>query len=173
MSLPQLRDAARRIALGEIGTHEVGGNNRGPRVEEYLAAAGLPPGQPWCVAFVIWCYQRAASGLLVRSPLPRIGHAGHFFRAIAASHGAWVSDVPTVGAIACHQKDPSDPNSEGHASIIDEIEDVTLIDVSGNTNAQGSRAGNLVGPNRRPRTYWNLGFIDVGRFGPEPLHLSA
>lgn len=167
MTLPQLRDGARLVALGEIGVHEVGGNNLGPRVEQYQAAAGLPPGQAWCVALVIWCYQEAAKGRGIVSPLPRIGHVGHFFRWCQQHHDEWISATPTVGAIACHLSDPGDVDGPGHMGIVDRIESPSwLHDVSGNTNAAGSRAGNLVGPNRRPRSYWNLGFVDVGRLGP-------
>ena len=38
---------------------EVGGANRGPRVEEYLRSVGLGPGNPWCAAFVSWCLRHA------------------------------------------------------------------------------------------------------------------
>lgn len=48
------------IARGEIGVREQGGNNRGQRVEEYLSAVGLGPGNPWCAAFVSWCLQQAS-----------------------------------------------------------------------------------------------------------------
>lgn len=166
MTLPQLREAARLIAKGEVGTHEVGGNNRGKRVEEYLAAARLPPGQSWCVAFAIWCYDRAAEAAGFKSPLPRIGHVGKFFRWCQQHHDEWITPVPVVGALGCHQEDPGDPDSHGHLTIIDAINGSTLSDISGNTNAKGSRAGNLVGPNDRPRSYYNLGFVDIGRFGP-------
>jgi hypothetical protein len=45
-----------RIALHEVGTREVGGNNLGPRVKEYQSATWLEPGPwPWCAAFVCWC----------------------------------------------------------------------------------------------------------------------
>ena len=47
------------LALREVGVHEQGGNNRGPRVEEYLRAVGLGPGNPWCAAFVCWCLKQA------------------------------------------------------------------------------------------------------------------
>lgn len=39
-------------AAKEVGVTEVGGNNRGKRVEQYLASTGLGPGNPWCAAFV-------------------------------------------------------------------------------------------------------------------------
>lgn len=167
--MAQIRDMARLIAMTQLGVAEVGGNNRGKQVEEYLTAARLPPGQAWCAAFVIWAYDRAAARLKVKNPLPRIGHVGHFFRWMQEHGGAWVSDIPTIGAIACHQKDPSDPDSPGHMGIVLDFAGGPgdkLIDLSGNTDEQGSRAGRLVGRNARPRAYWNLGFVDVGRFGP-------
>ncbi len=44
------------IALAEVGEHEVGGENSGPRVRTYQAATWLRPSPwPWCAAFVSWC----------------------------------------------------------------------------------------------------------------------
>lgn len=37
-------------AEANVGVTEQGGENRGAAVEKYLAAVGLPPGQPWCAA---------------------------------------------------------------------------------------------------------------------------
>jgi len=47
------RDAALEVSLAAAakGVHEVGGNNHGKEVEEYLASVGAPPGTPWCAAF--------------------------------------------------------------------------------------------------------------------------
>ncbi len=43
------------LALEEVGTREVGGNNRGEEVEEYQRASWLAPGPwPWCAAFTAW-----------------------------------------------------------------------------------------------------------------------
>ena len=43
------------LASHEVGTHEVGGNNRGPRIEQYQAATWLKPAPwPWCSAFLCW-----------------------------------------------------------------------------------------------------------------------
>ncbi len=45
-----------KIALGEVGCHEEGGNNRGPQVVKYQKATWLKPDAwPWCAAFVCWC----------------------------------------------------------------------------------------------------------------------
>jgi hypothetical protein len=35
------------------------GVNRGPRVEMYLKAVGVPAGNPWCASFVSWCLLQA------------------------------------------------------------------------------------------------------------------
>lgn len=43
------------IARREVGTLEVGGNNRGPRIREYQEATWLAPDSwPWCAAFCCW-----------------------------------------------------------------------------------------------------------------------
>lgn len=47
-------------ARSEVGVKEEGGNNRGPRVAEYLASVGLGVGEPWCAAFIAFCFTKAA-----------------------------------------------------------------------------------------------------------------
>ncbi|MCG8688914.1 MAG: glycoside hydrolase family 19 protein [Desulfobacterales bacterium] len=43
------------LALGEVGTREVGGNNMGEEIVEYQRASWLNPGPwPWCAAFTCW-----------------------------------------------------------------------------------------------------------------------
>ena len=44
------------IASAEIGIHEIGSTNRGPRVDQYLDATNCGThGVPWCSGFVCWC----------------------------------------------------------------------------------------------------------------------
>jgi len=51
--------AAVTVALREVGVKEdPAGSNSGRRVNQYLAAAGLGPGYPWCAAFVTWCLEK-------------------------------------------------------------------------------------------------------------------
>lgn len=38
-----------------LKVREVGGNNKGERVEEILKVARLSPGDPWCAAMVYYC----------------------------------------------------------------------------------------------------------------------
>ena len=55
------------VAAEQIGMGEEGGNNRGPVVAGYRNGLGKD-GDPWCAAFVSWCYSEA-SGKLMR-PMP-------------------------------------------------------------------------------------------------------
>ena len=47
-----------RQAITQIGVHEVG-VNQGTKVNQYQAAGGTTGGQPWCAAFVVWCFKKA------------------------------------------------------------------------------------------------------------------
>lgn len=163
-----LRERALEIAVQEIGVHEIGGNNRGPRVEEYLASVGLPPGQPWCGAFVYFCYQQAARELRVINPLPKTGKVTRSFCLVSAQK-LWLSDRPSLGAIYYHSDDQEDPDALGHMGIVLSPGDAAIFhDISGNTNEAGSREGNCVRSQPRRRSFANLGFIDIGREGPLP-----
>ena len=46
---------------------EVGGNNRGQRVEQIIRANGGAPGEAWCGDTVAYCYLRAGAKSVVRS----------------------------------------------------------------------------------------------------------
>ncbi len=47
------------IAIAEVGTREIGGNNCGTKIREYQKSTTLRPAAwPWCAAFVDWCIQK-------------------------------------------------------------------------------------------------------------------
>ena len=50
------RPAGRQARAGGRGRRSA---NTGVEVDEYLAAAGVPPGNPWCASFVTWALQQA------------------------------------------------------------------------------------------------------------------
>lgn len=155
--LARMRDRALELALGEDGTHETPpGSNDGARIREYLSSAGVHHPAPWCVAFVQWCYQHAASP----GPLPfgwRVTGSAHRFWEACAPR--WGFGRPTPGAIALHDAG----HGLGHAGIV-------LADgrrtIEGNTDRGGSRTGGSVMIQDRPAGFWNLGFIDIGRGDP-------
>jgi hypothetical protein len=164
MSRIALRDRAREVARVEIGVREHG-RNAGPRVEQYLRAVGLPAGNPWCMAFVVWAYDQAALELDLLNPLPRTARVSTMAR-LSQSH--WRSALPSLGAIYLHLHDPSDPKSLGHTGIVDEILLGRFRAIEGNTDGRGSRTGGQVLEQTRPLGYATV-FLDIGREGPSEL----
>jgi hypothetical protein len=163
-----LRKEALRVALTQDGIIERGGPNRGPEVEKYLAVVGLKGGNPWCAAFVCWCYDRAMKNLKMRRS-PPFHFTGSVYKLWTTAPTKWKSDKPTVGAVYCHLTEPHLPGSPGHCGIVVRVEEEfqSFMGVEGNTNAYGSRIGDRVRINRRDFAYANAGFIDIGREGPE------
>ena len=83
-----------------VGVSEQGGDNRGQMVEHFLRSVHLPPGQPWCAAFVHHVgYSAHYDHQAGRSswPLPATGSCEALARAARAS-GA-LRDEPHVGDI--------------------------------------------------------------------------
>lgn len=63
------RSRAVDVALKEVGvTESPAGSNWGPRVSQYLRAAGINFPAPWCAAFVTWVLGRI--GYVVTTPGP-------------------------------------------------------------------------------------------------------
>lgn len=174
-----LIEAALAFAVSQLGVHEQGGQNTGPEVDVYLASVGLAPGHSWCAAFMFFCFRQAALRLGLVNPCPRTAGAikvwtlaepicrdtnpslGYVY---VLDHGKGFGHV---GIIACV--------NDTDAPIDYEIPDVvaTLLgmpagttsvtvppgcvaEISGNTNAAGSREGNTV-------------YIHVGT-SPEAIH---
>ena len=75
---------AAKEAIDNVGVVEVG-NNRGVAVETYQASCipAIPPGSPWCAAFVVYRLRNAAHDLNLTIPAdwPRSGYC--------PDHGNW------------------------------------------------------------------------------------
>lgn len=109
-----------RVARGEIGCGEFGGNNAGPDVRRYRG--GRSGRGPWCAAFVHYCFSQAAADLEFRAPLAYDPGAKSLTRQIAAV-GRWVDlDVegPAPGDVLCWHRGPRiGPLSwRGHVGIV-------------------------------------------------------
>lgn len=70
MTALTLRRRALKHAKFNVGVKEVGGNNRGPKVDEIIKYAKGTLGEPWCVDGVIWCYGHSGS-TVVKPGFPR------------------------------------------------------------------------------------------------------
>jgi lysozyme family protein len=168
-----LSDLALAIAAEEVGTREAPlGSNRGPRVDQYIRAAGLDPTgrHAWCMCFVYWCFAEAAERLGVRNPVPR--HAGVHLAWQASRRGA--GDAIRVVTAAEAARDPSrvrpgmvffidTGGSRGHVGLVAANVNGALETIEGNTNDGGSREGIGVFRRSRRRVHTiSLGFAGFG-----------
>jgi len=82
--------AAAAGALANVGVTEEG-DNRGRWVEEYQRAVGIPPGSPWCAAFVRFRFEKAAEKLDLDLPaaFPDSGWVPSY-EAWAKRSGFWI-----------------------------------------------------------------------------------
>ncbi len=151
-------------ADSQVGDREVG-VNRGRRVEEYQAVAGLGSGGgfAWCAAFVYWCCLRAGFAVC---GLPALGKC--------AAVRNWVSLAESRGSLR-----PSaargrlffwlNRNGTGHIGVCLGPSVLGIFrTIEGNTDGEsGSREG--AGVYKRTRTIWGLrghaksGFIDLAK----------
>ncbi len=139
------------FATGEIGVcEEPPGSNRGKRIGEYQRAVGIDPGEPWCVAFVYFCFAGAALALKTKNPLDtgdcRTGSVLDLWnRARRAPNTRFVVRedalddpaklVPGMVFVI------STGGGHGHVGFVTKVNGNRLETIEGNTNDGGSREG--------------------------------
>lgn len=156
------------VASSQIGVQEVPrGSNRGPEVDQYMRSVGLDPAGrfAWCVAFLYWCFQKAATDMGVANPMIRTaGVLDHWNKAgkkgITRITAAKARNNPSLvkpGQIFCINRG----SGLGHTGLVEQVLGGKLITIEGNTNEGGSGEG--IGVFRRSlRTIASIdiGFID-------------
>src|SRR5438270_7940578 len=66
-----LGTATLEVAVSQLGVMEQPpGSNSGPVVNQYLASVHCAPGSFWCMAFVNWCFVKAAHDKSMANPWP-------------------------------------------------------------------------------------------------------
>lgn len=132
-----LQQKALEIAITQLGVEEVPrGSNRGPQIDKYVLSVGLNPADknPWCAAFIYWCFQQAADAMGVKNPMFKSGHVLTQWRMRKEKYRVYTPQPGDVG-IMDFGKD------KGHMFIV-EIGHLDKTDnVEGNTNDEGSREG--------------------------------
>lgn len=133
------------VALTQYGVKEVGGNNRGPRVDEYIEFVGLDPdgAHPWCCAFVVWCCYQMVPAL----PVAKTASVRKLWE-FAAEKGIVVMS-PQRGDIGVRVIGPG----KNHCFIVYDPYPALVRTIEGNTNAAGSREGDRVARKWRRRAY--------------------
>jgi hypothetical protein len=140
MSIRPIALDAAAGALANVGVVEVG-ENRGKWVEMYQAAVGIPPGSPWCAAFVRFRFEKSAEKLDKELPegFPDSGWVPSY-EAWAKREGLWIPvatarQSPTVarpGDLCCFWFAAS--NRCAHIGIVVEAgTESGFVSVEGNT----------------------------------------
>ncbi len=160
--------AVLEFAATQIGVMEDPlGSNRGPEVDEYIRSVGLDPAGhfAWCVAFMFFCFENAASRLGRANPMVKTaGVIDHWNKArtrgiprITASEAEQTPSLVKPGHIFVIRTSAI----HGHSGFIERVNGGKLVTIEGNTNEGGGREG--IGVFRRTArkiVSINKGFID-------------
>lgn len=148
-------DKALQLALiaaarGEVGVREQGGENKGPRIEEYMGATWMPKesvhkGFPWCAAFITWNCKQACAALGINDDWVYLGADAKGWESHGAKRGWQLLD----GNVQAFPGDlvTYDFRHEGHADhigIVVQDRGAMIETVEGNTNDDGCREGDGV-----------------------------
>ena len=161
----RLAQEALRIAGTQVGVREDPlGSNKGPMVNQYLASTGTPPGFFWCMAFVHWCFQQAATSLGVPNTFPRTAGCLVAWQKAASfriTKQMAVADPTLVVPGSVFILDFG--GGTGHTGFVEASVGGTLQTIEGNSNSDGSNNGiGVVRLNRRNVMSQSLkGFIIV------------
>jgi hypothetical protein len=128
--------AALAVAIAELaaGAGEVGGDNRGPFVRKYFAPAGMGTGEPWCAAFVSFCFLQASGGDLDAMPFPYTVGARDVlreFRARGFAQEPGSGYVPVPGEVVVWWRE-SFQGGKGHIGLVHSVRDGMLYTIEGN-----------------------------------------
>jgi peptidoglycan hydrolase-like protein with peptidoglycan-binding domain len=155
-----IAEQAVQIALTQEGVREDPlGSNRGPRVDQYIRAAGEEPPQLWCMAFVYWCFGEAATRLGVPHPMQGVpaGQKDYCTGVYAwARQNNLTASSPQRGDIFLVQGG-SEGRTHQHTGIVTESEGGLVSTIEGNTNTDGSSNG--IGVFRRTRSTSRLDYV--------------
>ena len=146
------------IALTQNGVEEVPrGSNAGKQVEAYLKSVGLGKGYPWCMAFVYWCVDKAATELGQINPLVKTGGV------MRQWNECTLRKLPKTAIAAIRPGDifiMDFGGGVGHTGFVVEVKGNIVYTIEGNTNDDGSREGYEVAKRQRPASSFK-GFIQL------------
>ena len=126
------------VYLSQLGVREKTGKNDGPEVEMYLKATGLGKGNPWCAAFVRWCFDESGTKTTITAWSPTAENKKNLvFKNRDFYKEPQSGDVFTLYYNSLKRV--------GHTGFFHRKVNSSIYEsVEGNTNAEGSREGDGV-----------------------------
>lgn len=144
--MSKLSDAALKVAITQIGQDEKPhGSNWGEPVKTYLTSVGIGFPASWCMAYVYWCFNKAAKDLGIANAAIKTGGV---LAAWNKSKPEQQVQKPSVGSVFIIDFG----KGLGHTGIVEKFDDKFIYTVEGNTNDTGSREGIEVCRRKRLRT---------------------
>lgn len=143
--MSNLSDKALEVAHGQLGaTEHPVGSNWGEPVKTYLASVGIDFPASWCMAFMYWCFEKAAEELKIPNPLVKTAGVLRAWDN-AVSHRV---TIPQPGDIFIMDFG----SGHGHTGIVTSQDISRIYTIEGNTNDTGSREGYEVCQRKRVKT---------------------
>jgi hypothetical protein len=165
--------SAVRVAASQVGVREQPeGSNRGPEVDKYAQSVGLNPADanPWCAAFVYFCFNQAAQELSKPNPVIKTGLVLEHWKLAGKQGVPRLLQEDAVANPALVQPGQifilATGGGHGHTGLVEQVQGGKLVTIEGNTNEGGSREG--IGVFRRASRKLaeiNRGFIDYSARG--------
>ena len=138
-----LAQDALAFASTQIGVMEQPvGSNKGPEVNAYLASVGVAPGNFWCMAFIHFCFIKAAKAAGMANTFPKTGScvaAWDMAAAFRVTKQAAIANPALVGPGAVFVFDFG--GGHGHTGFVKAASGGALRTVEGNSNSNGSSNG--------------------------------
>jgi hypothetical protein len=132
-----------KVYISQIGVRELTGHNDGIQVVNYLHNAGASQGDPWCAAFVRWCFDQAG----VKTTINAYSPTAYNISNPVMKQNRFIIE-PKPGDVFCLYF----PKMKriAHTGFFDRRINSTVYEsVEGNTNQAGSREGDGVYRKRR------------------------
>lgn len=135
------------IARSQVGTKEVGGNNKGAKIRVYQASTNLDPAPwPWCAAFCCWTIEQwLKSGEVTKWLNLKNTSPSQWRPRTAAAFGfiEWARKRPSTCQVLPETAIPKVGDLAifdfSHIGIVVEVNKGSFKAVEGNTNQRGTR----------------------------------
>jgi hypothetical protein len=140
-----LSDKALEIAKTQVGkTENPKGSNWGEPVQSYLKSVGISFPASWCMAFLYWSFQKAATELKIPNTAIKTGGV---LKAWNTAPITAKSLVPKVGSLFIMDFG----GGLGHTGIVERFDETFIYTIEGNSNDEGSREGYEVCQRKRDK----------------------
>jgi hypothetical protein len=120
---------------------EVGGNNKGTRVKEYLASVNLPEGYAWCAAFINWVFDKANVKHTITAWSPTSYNKKDVIYTDGEFKNTFSKNDVLVMSLSYDKfkKDKTRYKAIGHTGIVKQMRTKSVDTWEGNTNDAGTR----------------------------------